>query len=47
MEHPLIGGIVKLYKNEKERKIGAIFFSSVLILYVFGNLAACLIIPNL
>jgi hypothetical protein len=38
---------MKLYKNEKERIIGAIFFSTVLILYVFGNIAACFIIPNL
>lgn len=38
---------MQLYKNEKERKIGAIFFGTVLFLYVFGNLAACLIIPNL
>jgi len=38
---------MKLYRNEKERKIGAIFFSAVLIIYVLGNLVACFIIPIL
>jgi hypothetical protein len=34
-------GRVILYRNEKERKMGIFFFSSILFLYVFGNLFAC------
>jgi hypothetical protein len=29
---------VKLYRNERERKIGVIFFSAVLGLYIGGNI---------
>ena len=32
---------VILYRNEKERKRGIIFFSSILFIYVVGNLVGC------
>ena len=34
-------GKVIFYRNEKERKIGIIFFSFILFIYVVGNLFAC------
>jgi len=34
-------GRVILYRNERERKLGIAFFSSMLLFYVLGNLFAC------